>query len=204
MKVRQTIKAAAACLAIGASFASVVAQAAPALVEFDRLGQPLDVKKLSPKDKAALKKLGIDGEAPLGAVRVVSIAGGSGQYVIELFCNASANGKEETCELVTIGSLTTAKAMASPTGDPFVASSSETTGATGDSRYLTNGKGELQSLVHVETNAKKVKGKKTCDSRGSVVDFDANTMKLVVRVSKKPLGDTCQAPDKLFSKALSD
>lgn len=208
MKIRNIFNVPAACLAVGVACSGAFAQTPSSMVEFEQLGQPLSMKKMGAKEKAALKQLGIDGDEPIGeigsGVRVVSIAGGSGMYVIEQLCNVAASGSSEACELTTIASLATGKKMSMPGGGAFTSSFRDSTDSAGDSRYLKNEKGELQSLVYAGTYIKKIKGKKSCDSRGAILDFDAGSMKLVVRVSKKPLGNGCQQPDQLFSKALSD
>lgn len=207
MNLRHTFNVGAAFFAVSMVCSGAFAQTSSAMVEFDQIGQALDLKNMSAKDKAALKQLNIDGDGYFGGigsgVRVVKVVGGSGLYVMHQSCDAAANGSSESCELMTVGSLTTGKEMGIP-GGRFLSSFREANGTSGDSRYLKNEKGELQSIVYAATYIKKIKGQKSCDSRGAVIDFDAKNMKLAVRTSKKPLGNSCQAPDQLFSKVLSD
>lgn len=193
MQLVQKITGALIAFALVSATSEVLAQASPAPVDFEQLGAQLDLKKLGTKEKSILQKLDIT-EAANGSFgpkpRIVGIDGGSGFFVITQFCDANARGDQESCEIQNIVSLNTGKLFSTPQGEPIVTMFNDQKSST-QTRYMTNNKGELVSLIYVGNYVKAFKGKTTCNNLGAIIDADGKSMKLSGRVSKKPLGSEC-------------
>ena len=200
MQSVQKITCALIAFALVSAASEVVAQANPP-VDFERLGVRLDLKKLGTKEKSILQKLDItvDEGSYWPQPRIIGIDGGSGFFVITQFCNTNNRGSEEFCEIEKIVSLNTGKLFSFPQGEPVMTSfNDEQTSA--QTRYMTNNKGELVSLIYVGSYEKTFKGKTTCNNLGAIIDADGKSLKLSTRVSKKPLGSECLILPKFSDK----
>ncbi|MFM9912510.1 MAG: hypothetical protein ACKVN9_03145 [Methylophilaceae bacterium] len=176
-----------------------------AFVDFEHLGEPLNIEKPGSKEISILKKFGytdIENGIPssgsnFSIARVVGIAGASGSFVLIQDCNSAADGSEDSCELSIIGSLDTGKKITLPNNELSFITSIVSSDVRSTTRYMKNEKGELQSLIYVRNDVRTFKGKRACANKGAILDFDGKNLKLVLRVKGRPLGTECYVPTKI-------
>lgn len=201
LKRINSITGAATLLLLAFFSGGAFSQTKPKLVDFENLGEPLNLEKRSPKEKSTLKKLKVEEDSYMSQTRIVEILGAPGKFVLSQRCNATASGREEGCELETLANLGTSKSFDIPKTTRELQGlmdekSIQIWYRVGDSqlsatRFQTTEKGQLSSLIFIVNNVKKFKGKASCSNHGSIIDVDAMNSRLTVRVDRKALGVDC-------------
>lgn len=199
--------------------AEAMAQENVTMVDFEHLGEPLNLKKLGVRERNILEKMQVtiedDSDALYASInRVVRIAGANGPFVlVEEHLPWGAGDKFTIQNIVSLESWKKFS-LHLPNNSPLKDNGAAQTAAlfglpppvnlpeslithyqgsdsTTFTRYIKNEKGELVSMIWVGHYVKSFKGKKSCSNKGAILDIDGNSLSIRVRVGSKNLGTDC-------------